>query len=40
MWKSQANKYILISYSIPTEQILKFKDEFKNAILTLQEQKR
>jgi aspartate/methionine/tyrosine aminotransferase len=35
-----ANKYIRISYSIPTEQILKFKDEFKNAILTLQEQKR
>lgn len=33
-----ANKYFRISYSIPTEQVMEFKKEFKNAILTLQEE--
>ncbi|AWX32534.1 pyridoxal phosphate-dependent aminotransferase [Methanosphaera sp. BMS] len=33
-----ANKYIRVSFSIPTEQILEFKKEFKNTILTLQEE--
>ncbi len=31
------DRYIRVSYSIPTEEVLEFKKEFKNAILTLQE---
>lgn len=34
-----ADRYIRISYSIPTQQVQKFRNEFKNAILTLQERK-
>ncbi|MGN1322239.1 MAG: pyridoxal phosphate-dependent aminotransferase [Methanosphaera sp.] len=33
-------KYIRVSYSIPTEEVMEFKKEFKNAILTLQERKK
>ncbi|RAP49798.1 MAG: aspartate aminotransferase [Methanosphaera sp. rholeuAM74] len=37
--KLYADRYIRISYSIPTQQVQKFRTEFKNAILTLQERK-
>jgi aspartate/methionine/tyrosine aminotransferase len=34
------NKYIRISFSIPSEQVLKFREEFPKAIKTLQERKK
>lgn len=33
------DRYVRVSYSIPTEEVQVFRDEFKNAILTLQERK-
>lgn len=34
------NKYIRVSFSIPTEQVMKFREEFPKAIKTLQERKK
>lgn len=31
------DRYIRVSYSIPTEEIMKFRNEFKDAVLTLQQ---
>ena len=33
------NRYIRVSFSIPTEEVMQFRKEFKNAVLTLQEKK-
>lgn len=33
------DRYVRVSYSIPTEEVQVFRNEFKNAILTLQERK-
>lgn len=34
------DKYVRLSYSIPTEEAMEFRKEFKNAVLTLQERKK
>ncbi|OED30082.1 pyridoxal phosphate-dependent aminotransferase [Methanosphaera sp. WGK6] len=31
------DRYVRVSYSIPTEEVMEFRKEFKNAVLTLQE---
>lgn len=33
------DKYVRVSYSIPTEEVMEFRKEFKNAIITLQNKK-
>ena len=33
------NRYIRVSFSIPTEQVQKFREEFPKAVKTLQEKK-
>lgn len=38
--KLYGQRYIRLSYSIPTEQVMVFKESFKDAILTLQEKKK
>ena len=37
--KEFGNRYIRVSFSIPTEEVMQFRKEFKNAIETLQEKK-
>lgn len=37
--KKYGKRYIRVSFSIPTEQVLKFREEFPKAIKTLQERK-
>ena len=34
--KRFGDRYIRVSYSIPTSEVMEFRNEFKNAILTLQ----
>ncbi|WP_455646189.1 pyridoxal phosphate-dependent aminotransferase [Methanosphaera sp.] len=35
--KLYGDRYVRVSYSIPTEEVMEFRKEFKNAVLTLQE---
>ena len=37
--KGFGNRYIRVSFSIPTEEVMQFRKEFKNAVVTLQEKK-